>query len=141
MKLSVNPSLALLNLIQTNQVHVDAIEWVDKLGLNLIRQTRSKFPNLPFHFPPRGGCTSPKTGIATLRSIYLSVPNPRIFPSIWRLYPCCGLILPCDHISTFLIPTLRAPSGGLSTKCWLSRIVLSYRSFQNMPSLHPTRYC
>ena len=32
MKLSVNPSLALLNLIQTNQVHVDAIEWVDNLG-------------------------------------------------------------------------------------------------------------
>jgi len=56
MKLSVNHSQALLDLIRAGHVRADAVEWVDKLPLSLIVETREFFPSLAFDF------TAPKAG-------------------------------------------------------------------------------
>ncbi|MGV8049540.1 MAG: DUF692 family multinuclear iron-containing protein [Anaerolineaceae bacterium] len=141
MKLTVNHSLALLDLIQTNQVHIDAIEWVDNLGVSLIRQTRSLFPNLPFHFHP-GRMHFSKNGYTHLEE-YLSVcpESPHIsihlapLPMLWT-YPALR-----SHIY------LPGPNPQSVIRRFINQVLaLKNRSFlpvilENMPPLHPARYC
>jgi len=52
MNFSVNFSNVLIDLLRKGAAQIDAIEWVDRLPLEQIAQTRAEFPALPFHFHP-----------------------------------------------------------------------------------------
>ena len=48
-KLSVNLSKALIGLVQTGQVHIDAIETVEAVPVAVIQHAKAQLPDMPFH--------------------------------------------------------------------------------------------
>lgn len=140
MKLSVNHSQALLDLIRAGHVRADAVEWVDKLPLSLIVETREFFPSLAFHFHP-GRFHRTQSWLTHLReylqacpqSPYISVhlaPLPWLWTNAWMRH---GRLLP-------------GPLRGASVQRFVQEVKwLQERSnlpliLENMPALHPTRF-
>ncbi len=140
MKLSVNHSEALVKLILTNQVRVDAIEWVDKLNVAEISSVRQQLPDIAFHFH-QGRILFSKQAVSDLKeyltacpqteavSIHLA-PLPALvtFPALrWKLF------LPEPNTQTAIERFIRQVR-------WLQARLDLPVILENMPALHPTRY-
>jgi uncharacterized protein (UPF0276 family) len=140
MKLTANHSDALVGLILTEQVQVDAIEWVDKLSLAAIASVRNKLPGMAFHFHP-GRIFFSNQALAQLKgyllacpeteavSIHLSPLPPLItFPALrWKLF------LPEPDSNAAIARFIRQVK-------WLQNQLDLPVILENMPVLHPTRY-
>ncbi|MEL7646313.1 MAG: DUF692 family multinuclear iron-containing protein [Anaerolineaceae bacterium] len=140
MKVSMNHSQALLDLIRAGDARVDAVEWVDKLPLSLIAETRALLPDLAFHFHP-GRFHRTQSWLTDLRAYLQACPqSPYVsvhlapLPWLWtRAYMRRGRLLP-------------GPSTGLSMRAFLRGVQwLQHNSelpiiLENMPTLHPGRY-
>lgn len=140
MKLSVNYSAALIELLRHSEELIDAIEWVDKLPLELIAQTRIEFPALPFHFHP-GRMHAGLNWLAHLQAYLQACPqSPFVsihlspLPYLWtqaRMQQ--GWLLP-GPIPAFAIQRFVKEVNHLKQQVELPVIL------ENMPSLHPQRY-
>lgn len=86
MKLSVSHSTALETLILTEQVRVDAIEWVDELSLNEIRSGRSRLKGISAHFHP-GSVRFSKAGLRHLTNYLAICPESEVLSIHLTLLP------------------------------------------------------
>jgi len=140
MKVSLNYSQALLNLMSAGAARVDAVEWVDKLPLSQIAESRAQFPQVAFHFHP-GRFHHTHSWLAHLRAYLQACPqSPHVsvhlapLPWLWTsAYMHRGRLLP-------------GPLAGLSVRSFIRAVKWLQRNseppviLENMPALHPNRY-
>jgi uncharacterized protein (UPF0276 family) len=140
MKLTVNYSKALIDLILTGQVQVDAIEWVDKLSLAEITSARKQLPEMAFHFH-QGRMLFSKNAVAGLKG-YVAVCSETEAISI-HLAPLPALItFPALELKLFL-PEPNSKSATerfIKQVKWLQNELDLPVILENMPALHPTKY-
>ena len=139
-KLSVIHSLAVIDLIQSGDVQVDAVEVVDKLTSKAITNAKKALPGVEFHFHP-GRIRFDPFSKAKLRS-YLTLCPQSPYISV-HLAP-----LPA-YITTLALRWKRylpEPKHEALIKTFIRRIKRLKPQFntpfilENMPVLHPTRY-
>lgn len=140
MKLSVNHSKAVIHLIQTGKVSVDAIETVPYISLDLIRAAQSELKDMDFHYH-HGRMLFTRADKKKL-SEYLAAAPQSPFISI-HLAP-----LP-SHIT---YPAMRwhlylpEPNQEVCIKRFIKQVKRLKSQFstpvtlENMPSLHPSKY-
>ncbi len=140
--LSVNYSNALTNLIQNNNVRVDAVEVVQKLSPAKIKHARHSLPNTPFHFHAGRIGLQPATAThPTLRhylqlcpqspfiSLHLALLPPMLTMLAFRMH----IYLPAPNPDHLLKPFARRIKR---LKTQADRPVI----LENMPTLHPYKY-
>ena len=140
MKLTANYSGALVDLVLTEQVQVDAIEWVDKLSLAEITSVRNKLPGIAFHFHP-GRMIFSSQALAQLKGYLLACPETEDV-SI-HLAPLPALItFPALRWKLFLPePESNAAIARFIKQIeWLQNQLDLPVILENLPVLHPTRY-
>jgi len=140
MKLSVNHSQTLLDLLSAGQVQVDAIEWVDKLSPEVIREARAALPQIAFHFHP-GRMRFSSKGVAHLRE-YLGLCPQSLHVSIHLAPLPMAITYPAMRWGVYL-PTMGAKSAVkrfVRQVRWLQNRCDQPVILENMPTLHPTRY-
>lgn len=140
MRLSVSHSTALETLILTEQVRVDAIEWVDELSLTEIESGRSRLKGLSAHFHP-GSVRFSEAGLRHLTNYLAACPESEVLsihltllprwisqPALkWRMYmPDWG---GCGAVEHFI-----------SQVRWLQDQFDQPVILENMRALHPSRY-
>lgn len=140
MKISINHSQALLTLIQSGELRVDAVEWVDKLPLNQISETRALFPELAFHFHP-GRFHRTQSWLEHLQDYLRACPqSPHVsvhlapLPWLWTsAFMRRGRLLPGP------LPGVSV-QGFVRDVMWLQGASKLPLILENMPALHPSRY-
>ena len=140
MKFSVNFSNVLIDLLRKGAAQIDAIEWVDRLPLEQIAQTRAEFPVLPFHFHVGRMHTGSKW-LAHLQA-YLQACPQSPFVSI-HLAPLPYLWTQARMQRGWLLP---GPIPALAIQRFVNEVNHLKQQvelpviLENMPSLHPRRY-
>lgn len=140
MKLTVNHSEALVNLIVTDQVKVNAIEFVDVLSLAAINAAREQLPGVAFHFH-QGRMLFSNAAVSKLKDYLAACPETEAV-SI-HLAPLPALVtLPALRWKLFL-PEPNAQNvvqRFIQQVRWLQARLELPVILENMPVLHPTRY-
>ena len=138
--LSVNYSNALTNLIQTDSVHVDAVEVVQKLSPAKIKQARHSLPDIPFHFHAGRLGLQPATHPMLRYYLQLYPQSPFISLHLALLPPLLLSLAFHRHIY------LPAPNSDHLLKTFIRQIKRLMTQFdrpvilENMPTLHPYKY-
>ncbi|HOA21626.1 MAG TPA: DUF692 family protein [Anaerolineaceae bacterium] len=140
MQISVNHSQALLDLVRAGHISVDAVEWVDKLPVSLIVETRELFPSLAFHLHP-GRFHRTGAWLTQLRN-YLEVCPQTPHISV-HLAPLPWLWTDATMRRGRLLP---GPLADASIRRFIREVKWLQRNsnlpliLENMPALHPKRY-
>jgi uncharacterized protein (UPF0276 family) len=140
MKLTVNHSHALVNLVSTKQVKIDAIEWAYQLTLTEINATRNTLPGVAFHVH-RGRMFFTNQSLAKLKDYLAACPETEAI-SI-HLAPLPALITyPAVLWKVFLPePNSKAAAKRFVNQVkWLQDQLDLPIILENMPVLHPKLY-
>ncbi|MFH1446377.1 MAG: DUF692 family multinuclear iron-containing protein [Chloroflexota bacterium] len=139
-RLSVNYSIALTNLIQNNSVHVDAVEVVQKLSPAKIKHALDSLPSIPFHFHAGRFGLQPVTRPTLRHYLQLCPQSPFISLHLALLPPLSLALAFHSHIY------LPAPNPDHLLKTFIRQIKrLKTQAdrpviLENMPTLHPQKY-
>lgn len=140
MKLSVNHSKALLNLLHTGEVHVDAIEVVPHLSHKDIVFAQSELPNMVFTFH-HGRMSFSASGIDLLTS-YMTLCPQSPFISI-HLAPLPFYITKAAMKESIFLPEPdeeRCIRRFINSVKRLKNIFTTPVILENMAPLHPEMY-
>lgn len=138
--LSVNYSNALTNLVKNNDVHVDAVEVVQKLSPAKIKHARHSLPDIPFHFHAGRFGLQPATRPMLCHYLQLCPQSPFISLHLALLPPMLTMLAFRMHIY------LPAPDLDHLLKTFIRKIKRLQTQadrpviLENMPTLHPYKY-
>lgn len=140
MKLSVNHSKAVINLIQTGKVSVDAIETVPYISLDVIKEAQTALKGMDFHYH-HGRMLFTRADKNKL-SEYLAAAPQSPFISI-HLAPLPAYITyPAMRWKLYL----PEPNQEYCIKSFIEQVKRLKSEFstpvilENMPALHPSKY-